>query len=588
MSFLAKKAPVWAVVLSALAATGISTVAFMALPALSDATQASRDFSVSTSSSPVTVEQGTTATSTITITSLSSFDLATGLTTTISPPTSELTVHLNPSVVTPPANAKTTSSVTITASPRTPVGTYTVTLTATGGTKTHTATLTIIVAAVPDFTITSSLTSLIVYQNAANTTTLTLTSIGSFSGNVSLTVTAPFATLGVAGGQSPLHLTAGGTNTTSLAVYASSQTPLGTYTLTVTGTSGSLVHTLNIPITVKSGVIGCGPPMCGTEALNLEADFFTSTTNVTLYLRNTGSASLTLQSYYVKDASGDQWVNLAWTGPTINVNAVAGTQILIGSSCPSCTLVGSPFTFTGGNSYTILVVTARNNQFTFTVVSSNPVESLSLVTYSFSSSTNATLYLRSTGSTSVRLTSYYVRDTSGDMYTRTTWSGQTIFTNSSAPVSILIGSSCSPDCSLTGTPFNFTAGHSYTVIVATANGNQFGFTVTYSAGLESLSLESYVFTSSTNVTLGLRNFGSTSISLDSYYVSDTSNNTYAQASWAGPTITANTTASVSFPIGSSCPSCTLTGTPFTFTPGNSYTIIIVTGRNNTFRFTITR
>src|SRR5438093_6170453 len=587
MSFLAKKAPVWAVVLSALAATGISTVAFMALPALSDATQASRDFSVSTSS-PVTVEQGATATSTITITSLSSFDLATGLTTTISPPTSELTVHLNPSVVTPPANAKTTSSVTITAPPGTPVGTYTVTLTATGGTKTHTATLTIIVAAVPDFTITSTPTSLIVYENAANSTTLTLTSVGSFSGNVSLTVTAPFATLGVAGGQSPLHLAAGGANTTTLGAYASSQTPLGPYAITVTGTSGNLVHTLNILITVKSGIIGCGPPMCGTEALNLEAYFFTSTTNVSLYLRNTGSASLALVSYYVMDPAGDQWINLRWNAPTISVNTVAGTQFLIGTSCSNCTLVGSPFSFTGGYSYTITVVTARNNQFTFTVTSSNPVESLSLATYSFPSSTNVTLYIRNTGSASVRLTTYYVQDTSGDMYTRTTWSGPTISTNTTLAVSILIGPSCSPNCSLTGFPFNFTSGRSYTVTVATANGNQFAFTVADSTGLESLNLQTYVFTSSTNVTLDLRNTGSTSISLVSYYVSDTSNNTYARASWAGPTITATTTASVSFPIGSSCPGCTPTGTAFTFTPGNSYTIIIVTGRNNTFRFTIIR
>lgn len=588
MSFLAKKAPVWAMILSALAATGVITVAFMALPALSEVTQASRDFSLSTSASPVTVQQGSTATSTITITSLSSFNLATGLTTTITPPTNGLIVSLNPSIVTPLANAKTTTTVTITAQPGTPVGTYALTLTATGGTKSHTATLTITVAAAPDFTITSSPASLIILQNAANSTTLTLTSVGSFSGNVSLTETAPFASLGVAGGNSPLHLKAGGTNTTTLAAFASSQTPLGTYTITVTGTSGNLIHTLSILITVKSGVVGCGPPMCGTEALNAEAYFFTSNANVTLYLRNTGSANLTLSTYYVKDVAGDQYVNLAWKGPTIKVNTVFGTPFLIGSSCLNCTLSGSPFNFMGGQSYTIVVVTARNNQFTFTVIFSNPVESLSLAAYNFHSGTNTTLYIRNNSGIPVTLTTYYVQDNSGDMYSRTTWSGPTVSVNSTIAVTILIGASCAPNCSLTGSPFNFTTGHSYAVTVATANSNQFRFAVSYSTVTESLGLQSYAFLSNTTVTLSLRDFGSTSISFVAYYVGDTSNDTYARNPWTGPTINANSTVTVSFPIGSSCASCTLTGTSFTFTPGNSYTIIIVTARNNTFRFTVTR
>ena len=365
MSFLARKAPVWAVLLSALAAAGVVTLAFMTVPSFSDATQTNRDFFLATAPSPLTVEEGSTASSTVTITSVNSYDLATALALAISPPTNMLTVTLTPSVVTPTANGRVSSTVTVVAGSGTPVGVYTVSLTATGGTKSHTAAFTIIVAAAPDFSITALPASLIVFQNAANTTTLTLTSVGGFAGNVSLTMTAPFATIGVAGGGSPLHLTAGGSNTTTLAVYPTSQTAPGNYTITITGASGGQVHTVNLPITVKAS--GCN---CGKEALNLENYSFTNNTMAVLYIRNTGSITVSLVTYYVKDASGDTYSNTAWIGPTISVNALAQANFDIntaGNHC-GCTLSGTAFTFVAGNSYTITVVTARNNQFIFTII----------------------------------------------------------------------------------------------------------------------------------------------------------------------------------------------------------------------------
>ena len=110
-------------------------------------------------------------------------------------------------------------------------------------------------------------------------------------------------------------------------------------------------------------------PSC-TEALSQDSYSFgagSATNNVTLYLRNFGSCNVTLRSYYVKDASGNQYALTSWSGPTITPNNVVPTTILIGSTCPSCTLVGTPFSFQSGYSYTIVIVTSRNNQFTFTV-----------------------------------------------------------------------------------------------------------------------------------------------------------------------------------------------------------------------------
>lgn len=109
-------------------------------------------------------------------------------------------------------------------------------------------------------------------------------------------------------------------------------------------------------------------PTAGKEAINIENSAFTNSTSSTLYLRNTGTASISLITYYVKDSANNQYSRTTWTGPTMAPNALGTTYINIGASCASCTLQGTAFTFTAGNSYTVLVVTSRNNQFTFTVV----------------------------------------------------------------------------------------------------------------------------------------------------------------------------------------------------------------------------
>ncbi len=109
-------------------------------------------------------------------------------------------------------------------------------------------------------------------------------------------------------------------------------------------------------------------PQAGKEALNIENSAFSNSTSSTLYIRNTGTASISLVTYYVKDNSGNQYSRTTWTGPTISPNALATTYVNIGASCGTCTNQGSTFTFTAGNSYTVTVVTSRNNQFVFTIV----------------------------------------------------------------------------------------------------------------------------------------------------------------------------------------------------------------------------
>ncbi len=102
--------------------------------------------------------------------------------------------------------------------------------------------------------------------------------------------------------------------------------------------------------------------------------------NVTLYVRNGGTLSVALTAYYVTDSSGNTWQVLNWgtSGPTIAPNQVVPTNFYIGSTTGSatcgpytCTYTGTSGTggftsFTAG-SYTVKVVTARNNPFSFSV-----------------------------------------------------------------------------------------------------------------------------------------------------------------------------------------------------------------------------
>ena len=115
-------------------------------------------------------------------------------------------------------------------------------------------------------------------------------------------------------------------------------------------------------------------PNVGKEALTMDTYAFPTTTppnsNVTLTLRNAGTVAVTFASYYVKNATGTTYTQSGWTsGPTIQPNTPGLTQVGITAGCGVCgSFSTSSFTFVSGNSYTVTLVTSRNNQFTFTVV----------------------------------------------------------------------------------------------------------------------------------------------------------------------------------------------------------------------------
>jgi hypothetical protein len=102
-------------------------------------------FSVSASPSSVSVQQGTNAISTVTVTSQNGFNSATTL--SVSGLPSGVTAAFSTNPVTPPANSSATSTLTFTASSTATTGTSTVTVTGTSGTTTHTTTIALTITA---------------------------------------------------------------------------------------------------------------------------------------------------------------------------------------------------------------------------------------------------------------------------------------------------------------------------------------------------------------------------------------------------------------------------------------------------------
>ncbi len=101
-------------------------------------------------------------------------------------------------------------------------------------------------APTPDFTISALPSSRTVVQGAGTSYSTTIAASGGFSGVVSLSVSG--LPSGSSGTFSPTTVTTSGNST--LSVTTSVGTPPGTYPLTITGTSGSLVHTTTVTLVV--------------------------------------------------------------------------------------------------------------------------------------------------------------------------------------------------------------------------------------------------------------------------------------------------------------------------------------------------
>jgi subtilase family serine protease len=206
----------------------------------------SPSFTLSASPSSVGVTQGSTGSSTITVTDVGGFTGSVTLAASGLPSGVTATFGTNPTT--------STSTVTFTASSTATTGSATVTITGTSGslTATTTVSLTVNSSATPAFSVSASPTSVTVTQGSSGTSTITVTSTGGFDSATTLSasglpsgVTATFST-------NPVTPPANGTATSTLTLTASSTATVGAATVTITGTSGSTSHSATISLTVNA------------------------------------------------------------------------------------------------------------------------------------------------------------------------------------------------------------------------------------------------------------------------------------------------------------------------------------------------
>jgi len=193
-------------------------------------------FTLTTSPEKVTVAQGSSGSSTMTINPTNGFDQEVTLSASGLP--SGVTASFSPN----PATS--TSTLTLTASGSAAIGKSTITIIGTFGSMSHKTTLTLTVYA--NYSLSASPNAVAIAQGGAGgTSTVTILPVNGFSGNV--TLTASGLPKGVTASFSPNPAT----STSILTLTASASATQETATVTITGTSGSLSASTTITLTVN-------------------------------------------------------------------------------------------------------------------------------------------------------------------------------------------------------------------------------------------------------------------------------------------------------------------------------------------------
>src|SRR5437870_5820686 len=199
---------------------------------------ATPDFSISATPANVAFVADQSATSTISLTSTGGFTGAVALTAASAPP--GVTASCAPSTI----SGSQTSTCNLASSTS---GTYTVTVTGTNGSLVHTTSISVTVTAPanPDFSITADPNTLAFVSGQTAFSTISLQSIGGFNGAVSLSGASSTAGMTT----SCAHASISGTQPS---VCTMGGTAFGSYTVVVTGQTGTVSHTASIAVTVAA------------------------------------------------------------------------------------------------------------------------------------------------------------------------------------------------------------------------------------------------------------------------------------------------------------------------------------------------
>jgi len=334
------------------------------------------DFAISTNPTGVTIVEGETGTSTVTVDSVNGFTGTVSLTSTIFP-AQGLTCTLSPTEVM--LGISGTSDLSCTGA----AGTYTVAVVGTSGSLTHSVHVTFIVNLPFDFDISASPTRVSVAEGSTGTSTITIVSLNGFTGTVDLTHSLSVGT-GLTCSLDPTSI-AGGSGSSTLSCSGSA----GTYAVTITGASGALSHSLDVIFDVTALAdfsINASPTSVsmiaggtGTSTVNVAGvNGFTETVDLTSTISPATGLTCSFSPASITGGSGTSTLSCSGSAGTYTVT-VTGTSGTLSHSAdvmftvtappPDFTISASPrsVSFAEGGSGTSTITVAPLNGFTGTV-----------------------------------------------------------------------------------------------------------------------------------------------------------------------------------------------------------------------------
>ena len=267
------------------------------------------DFTISPSTPTISVAQGASGSLSITGTSQLSFSGPVTLSVTGSVPSGVTFSAFNPNPISVPSGGTASSSLTINVGASAPVGTYTITVSGTGSSGTHSTSFALTVTASADFTLGLSSVAMTIGGGSSAPNTVTITSPSSFNSPVTLTTSSLPSGIHVSFSSNPVTPPAGGSVTSIATVSVDSGASPTIYSITITGTSGSLMHSQAFALTVPSS-----------------ADFTITLTPtaVTMQVGATASSTVTVSSVNGFNSPvllTYSWVGSAPTGVTVTVTS---------------------------------------------------------------------------------------------------------------------------------------------------------------------------------------------------------------------------------------------------------------------------
>jgi uncharacterized membrane protein len=301
-------------------ATGIGSVNAANLVNNWPATAPAENFSLSASPGTVTVVQGASVSTTITITPLNGFNGNVTLAASGLP--AGVTASFNPS------SATSGSTLTFAASAVAATGSVTVTVTGSSGNLANQTKVALIVNPAGNYTLSASPTALSIAQGSQGTSSITITSSNGFAGAVNLSASG--LPSGVTASFNPVSTT----GTSALTLTAGTSAATGTFTITINGVSGNLNRSTTISLTV-------------TPAPNFSLSV--SPTTLSIARRSSGTTTITItpangfSSAVTLSASGMR----NGTTASVSPNPATGSSTLTLSASRKATTGTVTITITG-------------------------------------------------------------------------------------------------------------------------------------------------------------------------------------------------------------------------------------------------